>query len=389
MTKTKVDNLGIPPLAGLCSYEAACKVGYSVDQTVDLLKRYNFVLTYLNKISAAHIPRTPEWEVKGALSLHMWLDAEHSAALRKRVTEMREPPHHLDEAPDERLSRWLDQVIRAENTVELLLGVYELTRSELVRTIQVHLAETNPLADHPTYYTLQRIRQDQEEMIAWGQQALDALAQSSASVGTARRWRMHLRAFLSHAGGIPGDQQSLPGGALPTPRSQGNGEEAPYEMDAVPQRDVRITNSFDQSFSGDVSNALGEALPPDERAFVLAHRRLQEMDVPEWMAPIIYKTRGKPWDYYRDMSRQLWDEARHAMMGEVALYNYGIPFYKYPIGLEGSATLNTEFNPLESHILLWEVEQRLMRRKTGSTESISAVFIRLVEPNPTFSRSSP
>ena len=46
-------------------------------------------------------------------------------------------------------------------------------------------------------------------------------------------------------------------------------------------------------------------------------KRLREIDVPEMMAPILFKTHGKPWEYYRDMSRQLWDEARHAMMGEV------------------------------------------------------------------------
>ena len=47
------------------------------------------------------------------------------------------------------------------------------------------------------------------------------------------------------------------------------------------------------------------------------YKRLREIDVPEMMASIITETKGKPWGYYRDMTRQLWDEARHAMMGEV------------------------------------------------------------------------
>jgi len=33
------------------------------------------------------------------------------------------------------------------------------------------------------------------------------------------------------------------------------------------------------------------------------------------------RTKNKPWKFYRDMSRQLWDEARHAMMGEIGLQN--------------------------------------------------------------------
>ena len=51
---------------------------------------------------------------------------------------------------------------------------------------------------------------------------------------------------------------------------------------------------------------------------MMYYKRLREIDVPEMMASIIAETPGKPWGYYRDMTRQLWDEARHAMMGEVA-----------------------------------------------------------------------
>src|SRR5579862_5646640 len=77
-----IDNLGIPPLAGICSYEQAAQPGYSVTETVELLKRYNQVASALVDITAAHLARTPEWEVKCALSLHMWLAAEHAAAIR-------------------------------------------------------------------------------------------------------------------------------------------------------------------------------------------------------------------------------------------------------------------------------------------------------------------
>jgi hypothetical protein len=83
------------------------------------------------------------------------------------------------------------------------------------------------------------------------------------------------------------------------------------------------------------------------------------------MGPILYKTTGKPWPYYVDISRQLWDEARHAMMGEVALYKDGMPFYAYPVDAKMSTVLNTEFTPLEAHVILWAIEQGLMARETG------------------------
>ena len=97
IARIEIDNLGIPPLAGVCSYEEAEEPGLSVGETVGFLLRYNYVLTRLNAIAAAHLPRTPEWEIKCALALHMWIDAEHGSLIRARVAEMREPPLHLDE----------------------------------------------------------------------------------------------------------------------------------------------------------------------------------------------------------------------------------------------------------------------------------------------------
>jgi hypothetical protein len=56
----------------------------------------------------------------------------------------------------------------------------------------------------------------------------------------------------------------------------------------------------------------------------MLYKRIREIDVPEMMASIIYETKGKDWEYYRDMTRQLWDEARHAMMGEVGFASLGV-----------------------------------------------------------------
>ena len=74
MIGAEIDNLGIPPLAGVWSYDEATKIGYGVEEKVGLLRRYNYGETWLNQIAAAPNPRsTPEWEVKSALSLHLRL----------------------------------------------------------------------------------------------------------------------------------------------------------------------------------------------------------------------------------------------------------------------------------------------------------------------------
>lgn len=360
MKTTEIDNLGIPPLGGVCTYEEACRTGYDVEHGVGLLKRYAYVESRLVKVFAAHLACTPQWEVKCAFGLHMWLDAEHGNALRRRVSEMREPPLRLDAVPDERLEAWLEEVIRAGDATELLVGLYRVVKPELVRAMERHLAESNPLVDHPTWRTLRSILREEEEMVAWGEQAIEALTTDPTRAKAARAWEDHLRVFLRAAAGITGDEDLTRDTDLPEPRWIGGS----YEMCTVPRRDDRFKDSFNSSADID-EYYKEEERPLDERVMALSCKRLQEMDVPEWMAPIIYETQDKPWEYYADLSRHLWDETRHAMLGEVALFAKGVPFYKYPVNASASHVLNTRFSPREAHTMLWGIEQELMPRRTG------------------------
>lgn len=357
MSKAIIDNRGIPPLAGICSYEESLKVGLSVDFSVDLLKRYNYVKKTLNQIYAAHLARTPEWEVKCAFSYHLWLDAEHCADIRKRISEMREPPLHLDKIADQNLKTLVDEAIRSKDTLEALVAIYQVIKPEIIRSIKKQLEQANPIAEQPTCRLLKIILMEEEEMVAWGEKAISALIQNEDQKEKARKWSEHLTAYLHLAGGIFGDldKESV---ETPEPRADGN----EYEMDPTPKRDDRFQDNFNNAglideYFQDGSRSL------EERTYALLYKRLREMDVPEWMAPIIFKTKDKPWEYYVDMSRQLWDEARHAMLGEIGLYQGGVPFYKYPVDLKSSMSLNTKLEPLEAHLILWAIEQGLMPKK--------------------------
>src|SRR5579872_7232613 len=127
-----IPSIGIPPLAGLTTYEEAARPGYSVDDNVDLMRRYNYVEKRLVEICAAFMNPTPLWEVKCALSLHMYLDAEHSQALRQRVAELRRPPLYLDQSPNPGLEALMDEALRAQGPVELLAGLFQVVRPALL-----------------------------------------------------------------------------------------------------------------------------------------------------------------------------------------------------------------------------------------------------------------
>lgn len=360
MERVKINNLGIPPLAGICTYEEACRIGYNIDHNVNLLRRYNYAEMQLNQIMSAHLAHVPEWEVKGALGLHLWLDAEHSAMLRKRVTEMREPPHQLDKVPDEKIEAFFSELIRAENTLELLVGLYRVAKPDLIRSMKLHLAETNPLTDHPTCRILKLILAEEENMLLWGEAAIQALMRTDEDRACALKWQKHLESYLFEAGGIAGDLARPISGESFEARSDGQR----YTMNPVPRRDDRFADTYNSSADFDAIYCDGNR-PADERTYALLFKRLREMDVPEWMAPIIYTTQGKPWEYYQDLSRQLWDEVRHSMLGEVGLYQDGVEFYKYPVEFLTSLALNTTAAPLEAHAVLWYIEQGLMPKDTG------------------------
>src|SRR5207244_630907 len=101
-------------------------------------------------IFVARIAAEPVYELKMAFSRHGYLCAEHVAAMRTRVAEMREPPLGLDAIPDTHLQIFFDEILAAPTTEELLLGLYEKAVPVLIASLHRHMNDTNLLADAPT-----------------------------------------------------------------------------------------------------------------------------------------------------------------------------------------------------------------------------------------------
>jgi hypothetical protein len=156
----------------------------------------------------------------------------------------------------------------------------------------------------------------------------------------------------------------------------------PYVYDGVPRRDERFKDSYNAGVNPEAF-LYNPEYPPGPKVLMMFYKRLREIDVPEMMASIITETHGKPWGYYLAMTRQLWDEARHAMMGEVGFVKLGVDWTKIPINFTWSLNLNTQLKPWERHGVLYFIEQGLMP-KTGkkyewevgvaSQEALSATF---------------
>jgi hypothetical protein len=353
-----IHSLGIPELSGVATYAGAARVGFSVDENVRRLVRFHWVERRLMLIALAHLPATPEWEVKCALALHQWLDVNHASALRTRISEMRNPLPRMDVAPDPPLEAFLEELLRAEDTVELLAGLYAVAHPMLADAYRAHIGHTNPLVDHPTVRVLRQALADEEEIIAWGERALSACTRARRDKARADAWTAHLRAYLDAAGGIPGDTPSHSLN-LPSPRAR-----EPFVPDMHPRRDARFSGQYNFNFPPHLVYTMPD-VPADERNLALLCKRTLEMDVPEMMASFMLERADQPWEFYVDYSRQLWDEARHAMMGSVAFEARGVDWSRIPLNVSFGLRLNLHASPLERQTMLYGIEQSLMPADTG------------------------
>ena len=363
----------LPPLAGICTFDEAQRPGLSVEECVYRLKCYHYSLKRLHQVFNNRISSEPIYELKMTYSLHSYYCTEHVAALRQRVGEMREPPLGLESVPDKHLEILFDEILAAPTTVEFLLGVYETALPSLQRALNQHLADTNPLADHPSVRIIRFALLEIGEMLAIGQATIDELvaekqrAESQSWLGLLSQCLSNTEASSEEAQQIVKRQHSA----------------TPYQYDGAPRRDERFPDPYNMAVNAE-SFLYDEQYPPEPKTLIMFYKRLREIDVPEMMSSIIAETTGKPWGYYRDMTRQLWDEARHAMMGEVGFVNLGIDWPKtVMVNFNWSHALNTQLTPMERHAVLYFIEQGLMPR-TGkrfewevaldSSNPLSALF---------------
>lgn len=329
------------------------KPGLSVEECVRRLKRYHYAFKRLSQIFTARITAEPIYELKMGFSLHGHLCAEHVSALRKRVGEMREPPLGLEAVPHESLKILFDEILAAPSTEELLAGLYQKALPALKTALQKHVDDTNPLADHPSVRVCRFALLEVGDMLQFGDKAAAALLNESARQELSN-WLALLDDCLASAGGLDGTQKESPKALSPQYSAR------PYRYDGVPKRDQRFPDPYNMGVNAEVF-LYDAKYPADPKTLMMFYKRLREIDVPEMMASIITETPDKPWDYYRDMTRQLWDEARHAMMGEVGFANLQIDWPKQVmINFTWSLALNNQLKPIERHAVLYFIEQGLM-----------------------------
>ncbi|MSU24428.1 MAG: hypothetical protein EXS32_11465 [Opitutus sp.] len=351
----------LPAVAGITTIADAARLGFSVAACVARLKRHHWAFRRLHEIFIKRLTAEPIYELKMIFSLHAHYCAEHAAAWRNRVGEMREPPLGLDAVPDAALDTFFDEILAAPGPEALLVGLYEHAVPALRAALILHQHDTNRLVDHPTFRLCRFALIELEEMADVGAQCVARLvAPEQRTQLTA--WRALLGRLLARAGSLDGAVPATE--AAPATAPERHFAVAPPRYDAVPRRDERFPDPYNMGVHAEVF-LYDAQMPAAPKTLMMYYKRLREIDVPEMMASIIAETPGKPWAYTAEMTRQLWDEARHAIMGEVAFVRAGIDWPRFVrVNFTWSLALNTQLTPLERHAVLYYIEQGLMP-KTG------------------------
>lgn len=350
----------LPPLVGLETMCDALQKGIPVAESVSRLRRIHWSLKKLHNIFVYRIPSTAIYELKMAFSLHAHLCAEHAGEVAERVQEMRQPPYGLEVSPQPTLDVVFEEVLATPDVDSLVVGVYERIVPTIVRALNRLIADTNKIFDYETYRTCRFALLEMQDVQQYGTAAIQCLVSQEKRKSLAS-WL----ALLDRLFRIAGD---LDGTAPPTEeKCERSFSAVERRFESAPRRDERFKDPFNMGVNAEAMLFDPEvaALP---KTLMLYFKRLREIDVPEVISSILVETSGKPWEYFREMSRQLWDEARHAMMGEIGFVSIGIDWTQIPLPITWALVLNTKLSAKERHAVLYAIEQGLMQRKNGKEQ---------------------
>ncbi len=348
---------GLPPLVGLLTMREATTTGLTVAESVARLKRLHWSLRRLHRIFVSRITSTPIYELKMAFSLHAHYCAEHIGEIATRVREMRQPPYGLEVSPDASLDLFFDEILAAPPPEALLLGLYERAVPAVVRALEHLIQDTNRLFDNATYRVCRLTLLEMKDVQEYGAEAVRCLVKE-AQRAELQPWLATLDRMLAAAGDLDGKEKAT------EEVVSRHFSELPYKYDPVPKRDARFKDPYNMGVNAEAM-LFNPDIQPLPKTLMLYFKRMREIDVPEMMASILAEGGAKPWEYYRDMTRQLWDEARHAMMGETGFVSLGIDWSNIPFNFTWSLGLNTILTSKERHAVLYTIEQGLMPKKTG------------------------
>ena len=286
----------------------------SIEQNVELLKRYAFLERASMRTLAGWLAGIPEWDAKNMIGLHIWESAEAADGLRARLRELR--THQPERNISAGLHALATELDYAANTAEVIATVYLVVKAALLDAYETHRSRTWEAFDNPTVKVIDgKLIDLTRAQVAWAEQFMPEVAARQPGW---EAWRDYIAGLLAADGGVTG--------LAPV-------SEAPTRPEAhpllLPWRACQRMPDW-PIFDPDTD------IEPDRKTDPEAHRLwrfkhyLNEMTAAETLASVLWMTPEMPWEFQHNVARHQWDEIRHSQLGQTRVQQLGMQISDVP-----------------------------------------------------------
>jgi hypothetical protein len=183
---------------------------YDVEATARRVRNFRYAEEWMMMILGGWVATVPEVPVKTGLGKVIWESAKAADEFGKRLPEMRCGRKALtqSEAGNEGFAAFIQEMAapeRPDQTIEKLVGVFDVAKPHLVELYETHMRETDQISDAPTIEILDEIVRKTKKHVAWGREVLDQLCDDDAKRARRREGAEAMRRRLIDCGGATGE----------------------------------------------------------------------------------------------------------------------------------------------------------------------------------------
>jgi hypothetical protein len=265
--------------------------------------------TELARIQAGFIPGLAIWEQRKSMPALVFRSLRRVQDLRARCKELGlslQETHFSGSVSGRSL---LERLCTAKNSADFCAGAIRVVHRTLVAAINEYLKRNDGVYDLPSVPLLEADRAELEQQIAWAEAALPELAEMGL-----RPDAEYVAAVEQGCAGLSALLQEYAERGTVAAKGGRRCGNLPLATGSLPRGFFHL--EFGPS-----------ALPPEtvyaQRARYNATNFLQEVQATDSCASMLFEAPDMPWEFYLDLSRHMWDEARHSMFGERKLEELG------------------------------------------------------------------
>ena len=274
------------------------------------LKNVGDFQTEMARLIAGFIPALVVWRQRKELPSLVFRSLRRVQDLRLRSRELGVSFAEMHFSASVAGRALVDPLCHAATAADLLAGAMITVYGTLIAAIDDDLKRNEGVYDLPSVALLEADRDELQWQVAWAQMALREL-QEAAGERPNESWLIKIETLCAD---------------LPKTLGQHNvrgtvGAKAGRRIGVLPFADARLPLGFHHLEFG--PEPLAAAADYAERARYHATNFLQEVQAADSCASMLFESPDLPWEFYFDLSRHMWDEARHAMFGEAKLLELG------------------------------------------------------------------